>query len=623
MGFEVITSIREIGNFIKVLSSNPEAEIALDTETSSLDTATCRIYVLSLVINDNAFVFDLTKFDKLTYVIQLIEKHKIVGHNLKYDIKVIKNNTGVLLTNCYDTMLAEILIHQGTGKQLYSLEETTFNYLGKQLNKDVRESFYANGEVTSLTQEQIIYSIEDVLNLFEIKAIQIAKLTEQKQINVLDLENKVLPVVASMEINGILLNREKWTALMHEAEEKAKELKKQILENVIGRLPTDCDLLTLADMVRVPVKTKKARAELENIKELSFVKDWLYNNINTASHTQMLAIFNMVGIAVESTGEKVLREYSHKNNDPILALVLEYREYEKKASSFGESILNKISPVTGRLHTTFNQLRAASGRFSSDSPNLQQVPRESEYRNCFIAKPGCKLITADYSQQELRIAGSATKEPKFIKTFAEHGDMHALTASLVFDVPLDQVTKAQRTTAKSINFAVLYGSTEYGLSYNFDLELDYARELLVKYFTSYPVLRDFKSKAEDMIVKRKFSSTLLGRKRFFEERIWFKDSREMEKYQNQMKREGFNHIVQGSGADIVKQALCYIFFNNPFGELLKILMTIHDEIVCEATDEIAEKAKDFIVKCMLDAEQPFLGEIEAAVDAKIDTVWSK
>ena len=622
--YYLINEIKDLGPFLKAFRAC--TEVSIDLETSGLDCLSDKIYLLTVGIGSEAFIFNLLKFPHLTYIVQLLSTKLCIGHNIKFDLKFVYVNTGELLTNVYDSQSAEILIHQGVGLQYYSLENLAFFYLNKTLDKSVRESFYLNGEVTEISEQMAVYAAEDVLGLDKIKEEQIKILTEQKQLKVLDLENKVLPVVAKMEVNGVLLDQEKWKGLMLDAESKASETKNKIILNIVDRLKLEGNCLQLADSLHIPVKTKRDRTALESITEISFIRDWLINNINIASPLQVKTIFKHLGFEIESTGEKVLLDYQHKVNDPLITLILEFRALEKKATSFGQSFLDKIHPKDNRIHSEFNQLGTTTGRFScSGGVNLQQIVAEGDYRHSFIAPPGYKMLTVDYSGEELRVAASVTREQVMIEAFKNKIDPHSNTASIIYNKPIETIDKhsEERKIAKGFNFSIIYGVSEYGLAYNFGLKIDKAKELLDNYFKGYPTLKAVKDAYEKKVLENWYAVNPVGRRRYFERKSSFENSNEMMKYYGRVQREGFNFLVQGLSGDIMKYAMCNIHYGNTFGEDLRIIMTIHDEVVCEIKEEKAEEIKDFVVKCMLDAEQMFLKDVEAAVDYTIADYWSK
>lgn len=623
MNYQLVQSRQDLSNFF--LDFRKTTILFLDTETSSLDIFSSELFLIQINTTYNIYVFDVRKLGKVftTYLIQLIKDSRklVVGHNIKYDLKILLFHTGELLTNVYDTMLTEILLTAGVGEKFYSLSELVDKYCEVVLDKEIRDQFI---NASDISDDMLEYAATDVKYLPVIYKQQMELIEKNSLLRTLELECKLAPVVADMEYTGVHLDDKHWNILTGEAFKNAEKLKEDIVfkvsENILRTLPNK-NLLEYLNLIGVPVTTKKDKTLYASVTEPSAINRFLVSLINVSSPQQIKNIIKLYhSIDVESTSEKILKEYKEFE---LINKILEYRENFKKGTSFGKSFIEKINPVTGKIHAEFNQLGTASGRFSSGKPNLQQIVRDSEYRDCFIADPGYKIITIDYSQQELRIAGALSREPKFITAFNTGLDLHTLTASILFEVDYANVTKEQRYTAKTWNFAVLYGSTEYGLNYNFGWDIAEARDLLKKYYEGYPKLSEFKSKFEDLVEKLKYSTTMLGRKRFFESRGIFEDIKEYERYIKKIRREGFNHAIQGTGADITKSALCNIFYNNIFGDDLKIIMCVHDEIVCLVEESIAEKAKEFIEEQMLMAEQIFLKEIPASVDGKISNVWSK
>jgi DNA polymerase I len=624
MNFNIINSIHDLGPLISDLASTDV--VAIDTETSGLDWITCKLYTIQLYLNGNVYVVNCLAFKQLEYLIGLLSVKLLVGHNIKFDSKVLLRKTGITLPKVYDTMLAEVLILQGiTLKKFFSLQELVEKYCEVTLDKETRKSFYEEGELFELTNEQLMYAARDVKYLLDIRDKQLPKLAEQKQLRVLDLEMSLIPVISKMEDTGVLVDLDKWKALNDQEVLKTVELENKIKEAVLDRLDLANRgmLLDVCDLLCIPVTTKKEREWFKTIRA-EFNREAIKSRLNIGSTKQMLAILKFLGVKVDSTGEKVLKE--SKSDDPVVALLLQFREHNKKVTAFGETFMSKVHEVTGRIHAEFNQLMADTGRFSCSKPNLQQIVRDSGYRHCFIARPKHKIITVDYSQQELRLAGAITKEDNFINAFKNDVDLHTLTASILFDIPIEKVGKdsKERQTAKTFNFAVLYGTTEFGLAYNFQIKVDEAVKMLEKFYSGYPRLASFKSAVENEIYRRGYSSTPLGRKRFFNKTSFFSSSQERLREMASVKRQGFNQIIQGAGADITKLALVKIFEENPFGEKLNILMVVHDEIVCEVAEDIAEEAAQFIADCMIAVEQPFLGEIPAAVGKpSIEDFWSK
>ncbi len=605
--------------------------IGLDTETSSLDVFSARFLLLQLNINNKIYIIDPTGIgnDNLKYIISLIKDSNktCVGHNIKFDIKVLKKNTGIILTKVFDTMVVENVIRAGLGDNFPSLADLARNYVGVVLEKDTRNKFI---DAYAVTQDMLIYSALDVKYLLDIYNAQRNLLELHKLEEVANLENKLVPAVADMEYNGIRIDVNLWKQLNDTAEKKVNDLRMEIIDKIatkVSELSKNENALDVINLLKITVKTQKEK----NTLGLLTGKESIYNSIkkyfNLNSNQQVQTVLQYIGIPVNSNRSDDLEKL--KNESPLIEKILEYKYYYKRLESFGNDFIQKINPITNRLHANFNQIGTATGRWSSDNPNLQQIPRKEEnndnsrYRDCFIASAGYKLLTVDYDQAELRLLGAVSGEEEFIKAYNNNIDIHTLTATHIFHKSLEEVTKDERWVAKQVNFAIVYGSTEYGLNYNFGIPIDEAREHLNNFFLAYPRIKNFMRMAGEKIWELKYSITPFGRKRFFEDKVLFNDPKEYYKYKNSVIRKGNNHIIQGGSADILKLAFVDIYYNNPFGDGLKILMSVHDEGVFEISEDIIDEAIPFVIKKMEENEQRFLGPIPAAVDYKIGNTWSK
>jgi len=620
--FTLIENLTQVPEFQHelILSS----VLTLDTETNGLDTFSSTWLLLQVKTNNKIFIFDVRKLGKhINYIIELIKSSDklVLLHNAKFDMKVIFVNTGVMLTNVYDSMVTEVLINQGIGRQFYSLKELVEKYCNCVLDKEIREEFYNYSE-ESFSNELLTYSALDVQYLGEIYEEHMKLIYSSNQVKVYDLEMKLIAPVTSMELNGVLLNRNAWIKLQDTAEKEIARAREGILEYILNTLDFSKyeNAFNAAEALLIPVKTKKLTNALMQITNPVAVKSWYKDNININSHSQIKEIFHILGIPLKSTEENELKKI--QLSSPLANLLLIHREHSKKLSTYGEKFLEHINPTTGRIHSEFNQVGTQSGRFSSDSPNLQNIPKEEEYRSCFISGEEKSFLCLDYSQQEYRLAGAVSKEDKIIDAYKQGLDMHTATASAIYDIPLEQVDKDQRNKGKTINFSILYGSTKYGLAYKLQIDINQAEDFLRQVEEAFPKLTLFKTIVCNSIWKNKYSCTPLGRRRYFDTKILFTDWKEAQSYENRIKREGFNHIFQGGGGDATKIAMCNIYYNNPFGDKLRLTMQVHDEIVTEVDDDIVNEAKEFQTKCMVAALQPFLGEIPAVVDGPISKVWS-
>jgi DNA polymerase I-like protein with 3'-5' exonuclease and polymerase domains len=629
-GFTYITSITEMGRFQDDLMLADK--IGFDIETTGLDPFLDEVTLIQFSMNKNIYILNtLVLGDGYTkYFLRLVDAtHKmIIGHAIDFDLRFIKRKYGILFENVYDTMLAERMINNGLDKtQYYALKLVVSRYCDVDLDKDVRTSFIDNKEIT---EEKLVYAANDVRYLNAVYLKQMATLTEQKQLDVLNLECKVEPIVVSMELEGISINRKKWESVTVQSKEKAKKLKADLIDRFITDAMTNLEwnnTLDLVDLLELPVKGKAIRNNLSTVTNEEFVKSYLKSILNIDSHKQMLAILTKVYKIkkLKDTNEKTINKVSDSN--PIINTLLSYREAEKEVSTFDTGYLDKIHPFTGRLHTTYHQLGAITGRFSSSDPNLQNIKGKDEedmskYRPCIEAREGWKLISSDYSQQELRILAEVTRDPRMLETFEKKQDPHKVTAVGLFEgTTYDTVTNKQRAEGKHLNFAINYGTTEWGLARNFDIPMVKGKEYIEKYFKFYSVYNQFIKEVNESIWEHGYSITMFGRKRFFTKQILFEDGWKATGYKDRLLRSLRNHIIQGTGADITKMALCNLYYNNPFGDKFRIVLQVHDEIVVECEEEIAEKAKIFVEEQMLSAERYFLKVVESAVDAHISDHW--
>ena len=433
---------------------------------------------------------------------------------------------------------------------------------------------------------------------------------------------KVTPILSIMEYDGVLVDPDTWLENIVIAKRESARLREEILDTVIETLDKREfeNTFQVAEALSIPVKTKKLKAELESI-SYPFGKTWIRNTFNVNSYKQILKLLFMLGIYLPDTDAKTLAKVEADHE--IINKLLTYREHKKRLTTYAETFLTHIDETTGRIHTTFTQLRH-TGRLASSGPNLQNIPAEEGYRKSFVAREGYKIITADYNQAELRYMGAISKEPEIINAYINNEDLHKKTATFLFNKDIEYITKDERQHGKNMNFGTIYLISPWGMRRNWGIPLETGKEFLTNYFKGYPVLNIFLKQLGDAVCENYYSTTLLGRKRFFEKKQFYVDHMERDKHMSAMRREGVNHSVQGGSVDVVKIAMKYIFYDSPWThDELRILLQEHDEIVLEVKEDIAEDAGRYVVACMEDAEEPFLGDIPAKVDIIIKDHWSK
>jgi len=588
--FEYVTDQTRL---VQVVDELSKAEmLAVDTEATALDPYLAKLLLVQIGTAEKAYVLDARHLD-LSVIKPLLEdpKYLKIMQNGKFDYALIKVKLGISVNNVFDTMLAEQLINAGLGRRNASLKDIALKYLNLTLDKDYASYNWENfaGRTTEFSPKHLKYAASDILMLFPIFEKQLEKIRKEELTKTAQLEFAVMPVVAEMEIKGSHIDVPKWRANLEELKKKRDELAIQIQEAIRPFYPTEqMDLFGRAVDV-----------------------------ININSQQQLMDLFNnKLHLNMPATGEEYLSQADH----PVAKMMLEYRGVEKLISAFGENLLAKIHPKTGRLHPDFMQLGADTGRFSCSSPNLQQIPKESTFRSCFTAPEGYKLVTADYSQVELRILAEASLDPVMLKAYDEGLDLHQYTASKMFNIPFDEVTKQQRSNAKSINFGLMYGRGASSLAAQIGCSVEEGKTLLDSYFASYKGVKMWLDKVAKDAVSRGYSVTLGGRKRWYN--IPDLSDPMYEKLVANIGRQGKNTPIQGTSADITKYAL--VFIHKKIKELgidAAIIHTVHDEIVVEVRQDQAEAWKEFQQAEMMRAGQVLLKRVPVTAEAAISDVW--
>jgi DNA polymerase-1 len=313
---------------------------------------------------------------------------------------------------------------------------------------------------------------------------------------------------------------------------------------------------------------------------------------------------------------------SLRDAHPIIALILEHRELSKLKGTYVDALPALVLPRTGRVHTDYNQTGVVTGRVSSSNPNLQNIPIRTDLgrqvRRAFIAPRGSKLISADYSQVELRILAHIARDPGLLDAFARDEDIHAATAARLFKVPLEQVTSRMRQLGKTINFGIAYGITDYGVAARTDLTQAEARELIDNYFAQYAGVKAYIEQTKRAARERGFVQTLLGRRRYFPELQ--RETRNIGA-RNQAEREAINHPIQGSAADIIKIAMVRLHHALPARDLKsRMTLQVHDELVLECPENEIRVVAALVRETM---EQAYPLDSKLKVDVAVGQNWDE
>lgn len=399
-------------------------ESSVDTECTSLDPFIAKMTLLQIGTPDKVYVFDVrsdTDYSDVSLNLfkdYLTDKSKTkLLQNAVFDMKLIKHSAGFYVENIYDTMLSEQLFNLGKGFVSASLASLVFRYLGIKMPKEPANTFSDYGQ--KFKPFQLEYAANDVVVLPMLKELQRIKTISEGLEDAARLEFEFTKPMCEMELNGITMDVDKWRVIMGDIE----KIQMSLHQEISSMLSDSSDQIFMFD---VPA-------------------------VNIDSPAQLKSALAKYGLPnIDSTDEATLNKFQGM---PIIDALLRYRKANKLISTYGEALLEKINELTGRLHTEFRQM-VSTGRMSSANPNLQNIPKKQMYRTCFIAKDGYSLVTADMSGAELRILGNLSQDPVFIECYANGIDLHTRTASEVFDVAMDNVTKGMRNGAKSVNFGL-------------------------------------------------------------------------------------------------------------------------------------------------------------------------
>jgi DNA polymerase I-like protein with 3'-5' exonuclease and polymerase domains len=642
------------------IDDNDEAEKAVDylcgfkrlgydTETTGLKIigGIDKLLLMQLGTEEVAYLFDPRKINPeiLRYPLESPDILKIL-HNAKFDYQSTKIATGIQLANVFDTMLAyrlltSGLIEDGKGgfvaavfrdknKKQFPYKSLKFlckKYLGIVLDKDVRRTFSDQRYDKKFTEKQLEYAADDILVLHPLCDILSQSLLEEDLIDTALLEFQFVAPVSEMEINGVQINKKKWRQIINVAEKQAGLCEVEI------------------------------SAIIEPLQEQHTLFGASLVNIN--SQPQLLDAFQKLGFELESTDSKVLKNCEHE----LAGHLLHYRAYDKLISTYGDPVLRRINRNTNRLHFNLHQLGTHTGRLSSDKPNIQNIPQDREdqevkisFRDCFEAPEGNVILTADYSQCELRILAEITQDKKFLEIFRSDKDLHIITAQEVFsfsaeeldaylkvkkkdkpDVDLSELFSAEEIAAykrvgdfrdktKTINFGIVYGLSAWSLADRFKIPQAEAEKILEQYMNTYSGIKRWLNKnGRDSITKR-YSRTLIGRKRYYT--LPPSDDEEaFRKAKGAIRRMGNNAVIQGTNADIVKEALIHLQKAYNSIEGAKILFTVHDEIVSEVPAAKAEEVAEIKAEIMKQAFHRFIKTVPVGagdkVSVSIASHWTK
>lgn len=605
---------------------NQQSCVGIDIETNSLDPLIAQIFLLSIGNGEHQYVIDVTSvsIDFLNEYSHLL----FVGQNIKYDYTVLKWNK-IHLKHLYDTMIVEQRLGMGSGRK-NSLDAIVLRRLGitMKMNKEETRSSFINFNGI-FTNNQIIYSGEDVEHLLAIKTIQEKYIDKfSMQFLIYDIEFPLISILGDCELTGLVINQEGWIKIIKEKEQEQQDLKKQLY----GQL----DLSEYSDILKYTFRPKIRK---------SSIGLWSQKlRINFNSSAQLKTIFTVFGEDIpigtrrnsegefeetETVGVKNIQLYLKQKPDTklkeFLEIFIKYKKIEKHLSSFGYNYINMISPITGRLHTVYKQCFTETGRLScgdtrnAGKPNLQQIPKFKELRKCFGYLEGYRILTIDLTGAELVILGSKAQDFKLIEL--NEGDMHSYLAQASWRKILkddtyvisNQINKDKRTEFKNVNYGILYGATSRKIAEVLNVDTDAAQLVVDTLNEEIPNTFRYMDNASRSAIQNGFIE--------FNERThsrrWFVNRSNV----GAIKRAAINSPIQGTQADMIKESMVEIhkvIKQNNFDSLL--LMQVHDELVYAFKDDNFPK---IVHKIMVDTANKYLDGVEMRASYVTEDTWTK
>lgn len=589
--YKLIENQEDIDQFLAKIST--QDFYCFDTETTSTDVFSADLVGMSFSWKKNEAFFVLLPenrdeaqkiVDKFKPVFQNDKVLKI-GQNLKFDVLMLKQYGVEVKGEMFDTMIAHYLIQPELRHGMDALAEQYLKYKTVTYEELTTENGKKNLPLRNVDKNRLAdYAAEDAditFQLYEIFKDELVKNNLDKLFKTIEMP--LMHVLSEMENAGVTIDQ-----------------------------PTlkDSSVKMTADMDAIANEIYTLAGHSFNISSPKQVGDVIYNELNLVDKVKKTKGGQM------STSEDVL--ISLKSKHPIIEKILDYRGVKKLLSTYIDALPEIVNKRTGKIHTSFNQTVTATGRLSSSNPNLQNIPvRDSmgrEIRRCFVASDDCVFLSADYSQIELRVMAHVSEDEGLIASFNSGFDFHQDTASKIFKVPTEEVTKEMRSKAKTANFGILYGISAFGLAERLSISRDEARQMIESYFEAFPKVYDFLEKTKAFAHEHEYVETLFGRRRFIQDI----NSRNGSLRQN-AERNAINAPIQGTAADIIKIAMINIQREiESRGLKSRMIIQVHDELNFNVPKSEEQIMREIVQKEM---ESAFQMKVPLKVELSVATNW--
>ena len=550
--------------------------LSLDTETTSTNAIDAELVGLSFAVEPHkAFYVPVSANREEAQTIvnifkEVYEDPKIlkVGQNLKYDLEVLHNYGVQLQGEMFDTMLAHYVLQPELRHNMDYLAEVYLNYQTIHIDELIGPRGRGQRSMRDLSPTEVYeYAAEDADITLQLKNVLEEKLNESGFAPLFyDIEMPLMPVLAEMEMNGVIIDTQALQETSKLFTERMLQLEAQIYEQA---------------------------GEQFNISSPKQVGDILFGKMKIIEKPKKTKTGQYV------TSEEVLQQLRAKH--PIIDNILAYRGLKKLLGTYVDALPRLINPRTGHIHTSFNQAVTATGRLSSSDPNLQNIPVRGEdgkeIRKCFIPEPGCQFFSADYSQIELRVMAHLSQDPAMLRVFREGKDLHAATAANIYKKDIHDVTRDERTKSKRANFGIIYGITVFGLAERLDISRDEARQLIDGFFNTFPQVHAYMEQSKQMARERGYAETVFHRRRYLPD-----INSHNATVRNFAERNAINAPIQGSAADIIKVAMIRIHRRmKAEGFKSKMILQVHDELNFSVYPDERERMEKLVLEEMQQA----------------------
>lgn len=552
--------------------------LSLDTETTSTNPIEAELVGLSFAVEESKAFYvpvpeNREEAQRVVEIFRLVYEEETilkVGQNIKYDLEVLANYGVELKGRMFDTMIAHYLIQPELRHNMDYMAEVYLNYQTIHIDELIGPKGKNQRSMRSLPPNDVYeYACEDADITLRLKNVLEPKLKEAVVESLFwEIEMPLVPVLASMEMNGVRIDTESLQETSRLFTERMIQLEQHIYE---------------------------LAGEEFNISSPKQVGDILFGKMQIIEKPKKTKTGQYV------TSEEVLQQLRTKHK--IVDDILNFRGLKKLLGTYVDALPKLINPKTGHIHTSFNQTVTATGRLSSSDPNLQNIPVRGEdgkeIRKCFIPEPNCLFFSADYSQIELRVMAHLSKDEHMIHAFQEGYDIHAATAATIYKKDINEVTRDERTKSKRANFGIIYGITVFGLAERLDIERAEARQLIEGFFETFPQVHDYMEQSKKLVREKGYAETVYHRRRYLPDIL----SRNAT-VRGFAERNAINAPIQGSAADIIKVAMVRIYNRFKTENIRsKMILQVHDELNFSVYPDEKERVEAIVMEEMQNAYQ--------------------